>query len=150
MPAGLGRRLVAYLVDRLCVGLVAAGAAVYVLLPVLEQDPGSAAFEAALEEAAPAAVAVWGLLHAAYFCCFGVSGATPGKVLLGLAVVGPDGGAPGAMRALVRELAGRWLCVLSLGVGYLWALRGGRGWHDLLAGTRVFCVPARSLAKGGD
>ena len=145
MPAGFGRRLAAYLVDRACAGLVAACMAVYLFLPLVGHDPDAPGFEDAAGRAACAALAVWGIVQAAYFCLFtGVYGQTPGKFLLGLAVVGPDGGRPDLVRVLVRELAGRLLAALPLGLGYFWALRGGRGWHDLLAGTRVVRAGSRN------
>jgi len=84
-------------------------------------------------------------VQAVYFWLFTeLYGQMPGKLLLGLAVVGPDGRCPGLVRALVRELAGRPLAALPLGLGYFWALRGGRGWHDLLAGTRVVRAGSRN------
>ena len=145
MPAGFGRRLVAYLVDRVCAGLVAACMTVYFLLPLVGLDPDAPGFEDAAGRAICAALGVWGVVQAAYFWLFtGLCGQTPGKLLLGLAVVGPDGGRPDLARALVRELAGRPLASLPLGLGYFWALGGGRGWHDLLAGTRVVRVGSRN------
>lgn len=143
---GFGRRLAAYLIDRACAGLVAACLAAYLFLPLAGLDPESAAFEEAAGRACRAALGVWGLVHAAYFWLFtGLCGQTPGKFLLGLAVAGPDGSRPDLVRALVRELAGRPLAALPLGLGYFWALRSGRGWHDLLAGTRVVRVGLQGM-----
>lgn len=65
-------------------------------------------------------------------------GATPGKRLLKLKVVSLDGGPlekkQRTMRAAVSLLSG-----YAGGIGYLWALfePQRRGWHDLMAGTRV-------------
>jgi pSer/pThr/pTyr-binding forkhead associated (FHA) protein/uncharacterized RDD family membrane protein YckC len=72
-----------------------------------------------------------------YVYHWGVKGATPGKRLLGLAVVAEDGSAPiGLSRAAVRVL-GYLLSSLTLGIGFLMIAFGGSGLHDRLAGTRV-------------
>lgn len=65
-------------------------------------------------------------------------------MLLGLAVVGPDGGPPGLARALLREVAGRILASLPLGLGYFWALGGGAGWHDRLAKAHAVGVEGKA------
>lgn len=140
-----GRRLAAYLIDRACAGLLAASFAGCCLVPLANLEAGTAAFDAAVERAAVAAVGIWGLVHMAYFSLFtGFSGQTPGKLLLGLAVVAPDGGPPGLARALLREVAGRILASLPLGLGYFWALGGGAGWHDMLAKTHVVSVEGKA------
>lgn len=71
-----------------------------------------------------------------------LAGATLGKWLLGLRVVGPDGARPSPARSAVRSA----LALLSaglLGLGYVLALftRSGRGLHDLLARTWVVKAP---------
>jgi uncharacterized RDD family membrane protein YckC len=67
-----------------------------------------------------------------------LAGATLGKWLLGLRVVGPDGGSPGPGRSALRALLAL-LGVVLLGAGPLLALftLSGRGLHDLLSGTTV-------------
>jgi uncharacterized RDD family membrane protein YckC len=72
------------------------------------------------------------------------SGRTPGKSLLGLAVIGGDGG-PGVgigWRAAVTRALGYLLSSLPLGLGFLVVLfrKDKRAWHDLLAGTWVVKV----------
>lgn len=67
-------------------------------------------------------------------------GRTPGKRLMGLRVVRVrDGGMPGFGLMLLREIPGRALSGLVLGIGYLWALfdKNGQAWHDRLASTVV-------------
>jgi uncharacterized RDD family membrane protein YckC len=71
-----------------------------------------------------------------------LSGATLGKRLVGLRVVGPDGRPPGPGRSALRSavaVAGVGL----LGVGPLLALftRSGRAPHDWVAGTSVVDAP---------
>lgn len=78
-----------------------------------------------------------------------LAGATPGKWLAGLRVVGPDGARPTPGRTAVRTL----LAIPSfalLGLGALLALftRSGRGLHDLLARTWVVRA-GPSRAAGG-
>jgi uncharacterized RDD family membrane protein YckC len=69
----------------------------------------------------------------------GLRGQTPGKMILGLHVVRPGRPVPGIGPALVRELLGRPLSLLSLGLGYAWAGWDPwkQTWHDKLAGTYV-------------
>lgn len=81
----------------------------------------------------------------AYYAAFEASRrqATPGKILLGLKVVGPDGGRMTVVRAIGRQFLK--ICeIVSTGFGYaLGCLNGsGQAFHDILAGTRV--VPAQA------
>ncbi len=69
----------------------------------------------------------------------GYRGQTLGKWAMGIRVTDPWGFyTVGYFRALVRTI-GYLLDVVSLGLGILWILRDRekRGWHDILAGTRV-------------
>lgn len=72
----------------------------------------------------------------------GLAGATLGKWILGLRVVGPEGARPSLPRSAVRST----LALLSaalLGAGFLLALftASGRSLHDLLARTCVVEAP---------
>lgn len=81
-------------------------------------------------------------------------GQTVGKMLLGIRLVGPDGGVPGMGRAAVRELGLKFVIpvglfllgpfgvaglILLLPADCLWMLHDARQqtWHDRIAGTRV-------------
>ncbi|MDE2509944.1 MAG: RDD family protein [Elusimicrobia bacterium] len=67
-----------------------------------------------------------------------MAGGTPGKRLLGLRVVGPDGSAPGFFRSLARALG--WVLSTPLAnFGFVLALfhPKTRALHDLLSGTYV-------------
>lgn len=67
-------------------------------------------------------------------------GLTPGKKVMGLQVVQHQTGQiPGFGKMLVREVVGRFLSALFLGLGYFWAIfdKNGQAWHDKLAGTVV-------------
>ncbi len=66
------------------------------------------------------------------------AGATLGKRLLGLAVVGRDGEPPGVLQALARETALKWVGLAVNGAGWVaGVLRPGEALHDLLSGTQV-------------
>jgi uncharacterized RDD family membrane protein YckC len=71
-----------------------------------------------------------------------LGGATLGKRLVGISVVGPDGGPPSPARSAIRTI----LALVSaglLGLGFVLALftRTGRALHDLLARTWVVKAP---------
>lgn len=119
--AGFWRRGAAYVIDWSLLSLVAC-------FPLLAGGGG-------LE------VAAW-IIFAA-FCIFYLAGlagegGTPGKRLLGMRLVRPDGSPPGFMRGLGRELL-RSVTYVPLGIGWLWMLdeRAHRTWHDLAADTIV-------------
>lgn len=67
-------------------------------------------------------------------------GMTPGKWLLGEQVVNKeDGGFPGLSRMFLREIVGKFVSGLFLGVGFFWAIfdKDAQAWHDKIAGTVV-------------
>lgn len=75
-----------------------------------------------------------------YFVLFTYcTGTTPGKRLLSLRVCSADGGKLGFLDVLYREIIGRFLCGLFLGIGYIVAGidKQKRGIHDMLSDTRV-------------
>lgn len=79
------------------------------------------------------------LLLPAYFVFFwALAGQTLADGLLGVRVVRLDGSRMNLPTALVR-LVGYGICILSFGIGFLWALVDDRrqGWHDKLARTCV-------------
>lgn len=126
---GSGRRVLAWLVDGVPFGLAAAGLVAWL---------GAGDLRLVLQ-----LLTVVGLASFAYqTLAHALLGATLGKRLLGLQVVGPDGERPGPGRSALRAavaVAG----VAALGVGPLLALftLSGRALHDLLAGTTVVDAP---------
>jgi uncharacterized RDD family membrane protein YckC len=79
-------------------------------------------------------------------------GKTPGKAILGLAVVTDDGSRPGFLRSLAR-FGGYLLSAIPLGAGFLWILvdDNRRAWHDHLAGTWVvYAEGGRASDRQGD
>ncbi|MBI2358331.1 MAG: RDD family protein [Deltaproteobacteria bacterium] len=100
--------------------------------------PITGAFRRAIWDFSFASYSLRGSRWSGYFVILhGMEGCTVGKWCLGLRVVGARDPPVGYGRALVR-----WVGTLISGVsllGFLWILwqRERRGWHDLLAGTRV-------------
>lgn len=86
----------------------------------------------------------WVALYLAYQAAGNRLGATVGKRLFGIAVVGPDGAAPGLGRGAARALG--YLVSLPLNAGFLWSLidARSRAWHDMIAGTVVVEARPRS------
>ncbi len=74
--------------------------------------------------------------YALFFWTFG--GQTIGMGIMGIRVVRTDGKPMSILRSL-RRLVGFAICLLTLGIGFLWVLvdNDRRGWHDRLAGTCV-------------
>ena len=66
-------------------------------------------------------------------------GQTVGKMILGIQVVDSQGNIPGIGAVLLREVVGKFLSGIALGLGYLWVAwdKEKRGWHDHIAGTYV-------------
>lgn len=66
-------------------------------------------------------------------------GQTVGKMMVGIQVVDRQGNIPGIGTVLLREVVGKFLSGIALGLGYLWVAwdREKRGWHDHIAGTYV-------------
>jgi uncharacterized RDD family membrane protein YckC len=84
--------------------------------------------------------AVLGLVY--QLLCHTLAGATLGKRLLGLRVVGPDGRRPSLLRSTIRAALSA-ISVAAVGLGVLLALFtvSGRSFHDLLARTWVVEAP---------
>jgi uncharacterized RDD family membrane protein YckC len=138
MTAGLWRRAAAALVDGALGALVWIWSAMLVVVAVW----GFRSAPLELPDAALLAAAVIGLgvvLHLVYHVAFvGGCGQTPGRMVLGIAVVRRDGQAVGHGRAFVRCIGGL-VSLFTLGVAALgiFFTRERRGFADWLAGTRV-------------
>ena len=69
-------------------------------------------------------------------------GRTPGKWVAGTVVVDSDGRTPGPA-AIPREMIGRFVSTISVGLGLAWLVFDPKrqGWHDKIAGTFVVANP---------
>ena len=101
---------------------------------------------------------VLGTLTACLYWIFGWTflGATVGKIVMGLRVVGPGGARLGFWRSLLRVI-GYFISAFTFGLGFLWVIVNKRhhDWADKLAGTSVvYAWHARPdetfLAEKGD
>ncbi len=128
------RRIAAWAID----GALLAAILAAMLLPVLGPVLGPGGSTQLRDVAVPAVLVV--ALVAFVYQWLGVAlvGATPGMLVAGLRVAGPDGERPSPGRSATRGVLGLGAAA-ALGVGILLALftRSGRGAHDLGAGTWV-------------
>lgn len=73
-----------------------------------------------------------------------IKAATPGKIMLRMKIVDANTlGKPAPWQLMVRYV-GYYVCIASLGLGFLWIVWDPRkqGWHDKLARTVVIHPPA--------
>ncbi len=125
--AGPLRRLYAFLIDVGMIFLV-----IYTVAPV----SGTAMFNA---DAAPQDL----FFFFGYFVIpTTIWGRTPGKWVAGIVVVGSDGRTPGPA-AIPREMIGRFISAIAVGIGLAWIVFDPKrqGWHDKIAGTYVVDNP---------
>lgn len=109
---------------------------------LLSQEPGepSAAAGTLIIVTTLAMILVIIAIQIAYFVGLtGAYGATVGKMILGLKVVDTNGQKIGFGKVALREIVGKWISGLVLGLGYLWVAfdEKKQGWHDKIAGTVV-------------
>ena len=100
-------------------------------------------FGAMSEELGFAMAIFFPLAYVIWYLTLFRQGMTPGKKLLGLKVINQQTGEiPGFGKMFLREIVGRFLSGLFLGVGYFWAIfdKNAQAWHDKLAGTVVVKV----------
>lgn len=87
-----------------------------------------------------------------YFILFTYcTGTTPGKKLLNLRVIQAEGEELTFFDVLYRETIGRFLCGLSIGIGYIIVGidREKRGIHDMLCDTRVIYAKKIKIYPSG-
>lgn len=154
---GFWIRFVAQLIDSIILGV--AGSAVQLLLlgsafrpfanmrPDLPPDQALEAFGALMGTLALSMLV--GVVIGASYEGFFVSrvGATPGKMVLGLKVVRPDGGPVTPGRAFGRYFA-KWLSSITLCIGYIIAGFDAqkRAMHDMIVDTRVIKADSAAVA----
>ena len=133
--AGFISRLVAFSIDAvLLVMLVAAGSWIVVQIERIFETflPTDLSLGGAYVFAIPV------IIGAYYVGLWALTGATVGKWLIGLRIVGADGSPPTIGRSLIRFI-GYGLSAIVFFLGYIWVLFDDerRAWHDELAGTWV-------------
>lgn len=139
-PAGFVTRLAAFLIDQVIVSVILSilTSIVGIVFQSFRLSDLLGTEDLTLQLALIPLGATGLVLNFLYHAGFWVlGGQTPGKALLGLAVVRADGGRLRLGAAFVRWL-GYWLSGI-LFLGYLWVLADDRrqAWHDKLARTLV-------------
>jgi len=154
--AGFWIRFVAALIDSIILGV--AGSAVQLLLmgnaygpftgmrQDLPPDQALAAFGALMGTLALSMLV--GVVIGASYEGFFVNrvGATPGKMVLGLKVIRPNGGPVSLGRAIGRYFA-KWLSSITLAIGYIIAGFDAekRAMHDMIVDTRVIYADSAAV-----
>lgn len=132
--AGFLFRLIGYIIDTILITLLA------LVIAFGSAIIWSLENEAVLEVAYTAS----GLITLVYVIAFwAMAGGTPGKLMLGMRIVGPDGSVNGIGwgRAILRLFASL-LSAIPCYLGYVWIIidRDKQGWHDKIARTWVVNV----------
>jgi uncharacterized RDD family membrane protein YckC len=116
--ASPSRRLGAYVLDYLVVGIVA-------LIAFVTGDGMVAS--------------VLVIAYAIFALILFAKGTIPGKMMLGLHVAKENGERAGFFTMLIREVIGKTVSGLVFGLGFLWIMldKESQGWHDKLMSTYV-------------
>ena len=133
--AGFVSRLIAFNIDvGLVVLMIVATSSLTQLVAIIL--PSWLLFTKVLPSLIAAIVAV--IPPAYFFLSVAITGKTVGKGVMGLRIVRAGGGRLSPARSFVRALS-YLVSLMLVGSGFLWVLidRDRRGWHDMLAGSRV-------------
>ena len=131
---GFGRRFVAYLIDAIILGAVGA-----CLGFGISAVTASGASQDVVSGANLAVQCLSLLIGLAYFVIFwATSGQTPGKMALGIKVIGIDGSPVTWGKAVLRYI-GYFISSLVFLLGFIWIAFDAKrqGWHDKIASTYV-------------
>lgn len=135
--AGFWVRLAAYCLDSLIVfaGLLVVRIFMSGIMAALKGTPlgGNLLFSYSLKD-----IVLYGFQVLYFILCTYLTGTTLGKKAMNLRIVSVDGRLT-LTDVVYRETIGRFLCSLSMGIGYIIAGidREKRGIHDMLCDTRV-------------
>lgn len=136
--AGFWVRLAAYVIDSIIVffGLLFVRLFLSGIMSVLSDTwiGGNILFHYTLKD-----ILLYGFQVLYFILCTYLTGTTLGKRAMNLRVVSADGQKLTILNVVYRETIGRFLCSLSVGIGYIIAGvdREKRGLHDILCDTRV-------------
>jgi uncharacterized RDD family membrane protein YckC len=135
--AGFLRRLVAYIIDMVIVGIPNGIIQAIFLGGAQSGDTSGGATVMAL--IGSVLILVWSLGYLIFF--WTRSGQTPGKKIMGVKVVSTDGELIGVGKAILR-IIGYAISGIVFYLGFLWIIFDGnkQGWHDKIAGTYVIRV----------
>jgi uncharacterized RDD family membrane protein YckC len=144
--AGLGGRIVAFLIDRFIIGIIVGVA--YFLMFVLIIAGAATQSDAGQSVAGvgvlmmwlvviPAAILV--MLFNEVYLAGKNNGQTIGKKLMGIRIAKEDGTQFGYMDAFLRNVIGYWISSLVCSLGFFWGLFDSRNqtWHDKIFHTYV-------------
>ena len=136
--AGFWVRLAAYVIDSIIVffGLLFVRLFLSGIMSVLSDTwiGGNILFHYTLKD-----ILLYGFQVLYFILCTYLTSTTLGKRAMNLRVVSADGQKLTILNIVYRETIGRFLCSLSVGIGYIIAGvdREKRGLHDILCDTRV-------------
>lgn len=136
--AGFWVRLAAYVIDSIIVffGLLFVRLFLSGIMSVLSDTwiGGNILFHYTLKD-----ILLYGFQVLYFILCTYLTGTTLGKRAMNLRVVSADGQKLTILNVVYRETIGRFLCSLSVGIGYIitGVDREKRGLHDILCDTRV-------------
>jgi uncharacterized RDD family membrane protein YckC len=143
--AGFWIRLLAAIIDGFILGIVGSvvsfifGGIMGTTLLTQTGEPSQANLGTAFGLFGAMNVVLLSINIAYYVVLTGTYGATLGKMVLGLRVVDTNGQKISYGKAALREIVGKWISSVVLGLGYLWVAfdEKKQGWHDKIAGTYV-------------
>lgn len=150
---GFGRRLLAAIIDGIIVSVISQ----FITAPVgvvvglgatlpwqarnLSDEAQAATMLGSLFSAMGLIFLISLVINIAYYAGMLVykQGQTLGKMALGIRVVSVDGTPITWGKAIVREILGKFISGIVLGLGYLWIIWDAKkqAWHDKIAGTYV-------------
>ena len=144
--AGLGGRIVAFLIDRFIIGIIVGVA--YFLMAMLIVAGAATQSDAGQSVAGLGILMVWLVVVPAallimlfneVYLAGKNNGQTIGKKLMGIRIVKEDGTQFGYMDAFLRNVIGYWISSLVCSLGFFWGLFDSRNqtWHDKIFHTLV-------------
>ncbi len=130
-----GIRLVAAIIDYVVLFVIAGVLFVVGVGAALATEEGAASL--------PFLLLIYLMWPLYYIVLTAMTGATLGKMLMGIKVVDANGNKPGIGTVLMREVIGKLISGLIIYIGYIWIIfdAQAQGWHDKIAAT--FVVKAR-------
>ncbi|PYP87082.1 MAG: hypothetical protein DMF61_10550 [Blastocatellia bacterium AA13] len=144
--AGIGPRIVAYLIDALLLSIILGiGYFIAIILAIggaatntrEGSDIGGLAAAGVFLIIVPAALIVW--FYNQIYLVVKNNGQTIGKKLMKVRIAKDDGSPIGYGDAFLRNLVGYWISSLVCHLGFIWALfdQQRQTWHDKIFKTRV-------------